>query len=399
MQPLEGIKILEFSTMITASFAAMMAAEQGATVIKVEPIELGDPMRYLGSTKGGIAALFANCNRGKRSLRIDIKSEEGRKIIEELAKDTDIVLSNFRPGVMDGLGLGSEALRKINPRLIYAGVSGFGTEGPDRDKPAYDPVIQAQAGFAAVQGQGQAGLEFMRTLVCDKITAYTAFQAVTAALYVREKTGEGQHINLSMMDAGLYFIFPDGFMHHTLVDDDVEQLPPLSELLYEMTETKDGRVTISAANEAQQVGLLTAVNMLHLFADERFNSLDKLVANIGEFREIIRAEMQNFSTDDLLERLAENDVPAAKCLDYEEVFAHPQYAANNSVDVHEHPLMGNLRRVKLPAQFGGERLEPASDSPAHGQHTQEVLAELGRSEAEVQALISSGVARGPEEDG
>ena len=130
MKPLEGIKILEFSTMITASFAAMIMAEQGAEVIKVEPIDLGDPMRYLGSAKGGISALFASCNRGKRSLRIDLKSDAGRETIEQLATESDILLTNYRPGVMHSLGLGSEHLRSINPRLIVGAVSGFGTEGP-----------------------------------------------------------------------------------------------------------------------------------------------------------------------------------------------------------------------------------------------------------------------------
>ena len=173
---------------------------------------------------------------------------------------------------MDKLGLGSEALRKDNPRLIYAAITGFGTEGPEKNRPAYDPIIQAQAGFAAVQGQGKEGPELVRNLVCDKITAYTACQAVTAALYVREKTGEGQHIDLSMMDAGLFFVFGDGFMHQTLLDEDTEELPPLSQLLYDLTETKDGGITMSAANSAQQIGLFTALDQLHLLADERFNS-------------------------------------------------------------------------------------------------------------------------------
>ena len=142
MKPLDGIQVLELSTMITASFAAMMLAEQGASVIKVEPIDLGDPMRYIGSTKGGISALFANCNRGKRSMRVDLQTETGRDIVEELAAGADIVLTNFRPGVMDGLGLGSDHLRALNPRLIYAGVTGFGLDGPMRDAPAYDPIIR-----------------------------------------------------------------------------------------------------------------------------------------------------------------------------------------------------------------------------------------------------------------
>ncbi|MDP6376932.1 MAG: CoA transferase [Pseudomonadales bacterium] len=394
MKPLQDIKVLEFSTMITASFAAMMMAEQGASVIKVEPIELGDPMRLLGSNKGGFSALFANCNRGKKSVRLNIKSDRGKEIIRELAKDTDVILCNFRPGVMDTLELGSEALRELNPRLIYAGITGFGTEGPFRDQPAYDPMIQAQAGFAAVQGQGKEELEFVRNLTCDKITAYTAFQAVTAALYVREKTGTGQHIDLSMMDASLFFLFPDGFMHHTLLDEDAEHLPPLSELLYDLALTKDGGLTLSAANERQQVGLLSAIDQLPLLADERFNSIEKLVANIDELGSLLKDEFLKYTSDELLAKLNENDVPAAKCLDYDEVLAHPQYQANGTLDVFEHPVLGNMRRVRFPSQFQGERLQPASDSPAHGEHSDEVLAQLGLSKQEIDALIEQDVLRG-----
>ncbi len=393
MKPLEGVRVLEFSTMITASFAAMMLGEQGAQVIKVEPLELGDPMRFLGSSKGGISALFANCNRGKQSLRMDIKTEEGRKVIEDLIRETDIVLCNYRPGVMDKLGLGSEAMRAINPRLIYAAISGFGTEGPQRDLPAYDPVIQAQAGFGAVQGHGRDDPELMRHLTCDKSTAYTACQAVTAALYAREKTGEGQHIDLSMMDAGLFFLFPDGFMHRTLLDEDANHVEPLHDILFELSITKDGGVTVSAANESQQVGLLTAIDQLHLFADERFNSVEKLVENIVEFKEVLRNEFLSFETDELLERLGQHDVPAAKCLTYDEVLEHPQYEANASMDTFEHPLMGSMRRVKLPAQFGGQRAEPGAPSPAHGEHTVAVLESLGRSEEEINALFEKDIVR------
>ncbi|MEM8746252.1 MAG: CoA transferase [Actinomycetota bacterium] len=394
MKPLDGIKVLEFSTMITASFAAMMLAEQGAEVIKVEPLELGDPMRYLGSTKGGMSALFANCNHGKRSIRIDMKKDDGRQIVEDLARDTDIVLTNYRPGVMDGLGLGSEHLRSLNPRLIYVGITGFGLEGPSKGAPAYDPIIQAQTGFAAVQGQGQDdGPQFMRSLMCDKITAYTACKSVMTALFTRERSGDGQHIDLSMMDSALYFIFPDGFMHHTLLDDDVVHQPPLSEMLYDLTETSDGGVTVSAATPAQQVGLLTAIERLDLFADERFDSMEKIVANLDEFRNEMKTSMGQFSTDDLLRRLDEGDVPAARPLDYPEVLAHPQYAANDSHSVVEHASMGSMVRVKPPARFGGDRTVPAGDAPLHGQHTVEILEQAGRSADQVAALLEADVTR------
>ncbi len=386
MKPLEGIRVLEFSTMITASFAAMILAEQGAEVIKVEPLELGDPMRYLGSMKGGFSALFANCNRGKRSLTLDIKSDVGREVIEKLAAETDVVLCNYRPGVMDGLGLGSEHLRSLNSRLIYVGISGFGTEGPQRGSPAYDSIIQAQTGFAAVQGQGKDEPEFMQSLLCDKVTAYTASQAVSTALYVRERSSQGQHIDLSMMDAGLYFLFPDGFMHHTLLDEDVDHSAPMSEVLYQMAPTTDGGITFSVATPAQQVGLVTAVDRLDLFGDPRFDSPEKIMENLDAFRAELRKGISSFPTEELLQRLSENDVPAARPLDYPEVLAHPQYQANDSVDQVSHSLLGSMHRVKPPARFGGERLEPASESPAHGQHTAEVLTDLGYSQAEIAAL-------------
>ena len=252
MKPLENITIIELSTMITASLAAMMLAEQGATVIKVEPVDSGDPLRYIGSSRGGISGLFANCNRGKRSLAIDLKQDQGQAAVTALIEKADILLHNFRPGVMDNLNLGSATLRRKNPRLIYAAISGFGTSGPLAGAPAYDPVIQGHSGMAA--SQGQEGPAFIRNLMCDKITAYTACQAVTSALFQRERTGQGQHIDLSMLDSGMFFMYPDAYMNHTLVGDDIAPQPLLADVLYQMTLTSDGGITISAATERQRNG-------------------------------------------------------------------------------------------------------------------------------------------------
>ncbi len=374
--------------MITASFAAMMMAEQGARVIKVEPNEQGDPMRYIGSSKGACSALFANCNRGKRSIRADLKHPESQALIRDLIAETDVLIHNFRPGVMDRLNLGASTLRAQNPRLVYAAISGFGTEGPLRDAPAYDPVIQAHAGFTASQGSDTP--VFIRNLMCDKVTAYTVCQAVTAALYQRERTGVGQEVDVSMLDAGLFFVFPDGFMNHTLLDHDVAQQPLLADLIYDITLTSDGGITISAGTDKQRAGVLTAVGREDLIQDERFNSLEKLMANMEEYRAILEEAFRAFTTADLLEKLARHDVPCARCHSYDEVLDQQQLVANDTITVREHPLMGSMRIVKSPARFGGARLEPGSHSPAHGEHTKEVLAEFGLSAETISRLIEAG---------
>ena len=390
MKPLEGITVLEFSTMTTASFAAMMMAEQGARVIKVEPMNIGDPMRYIGANKGGISSLFANCNRGKMSMRVNLKDETGQMLIREMIPEVDIFIHNFRPGVMDRLNLGSETLRKLNPRLIYTAISGFGKEGPLGGAPAYDPIIQAQAGLAATQGKdGEPA--FFRTLICDKITAYTACQAATCALYVREKTGAGQHIDLSMLDAGLFFIFPDGFQNHTLLDADHERGPLLIDLLYELTLTKDGGVTISAGNEEMQMRSLIAVGMEHLLADERFDSFEKLIANLAEFKELVAHAYMQYTTQEVIAKLKEADVPCARCLSKDEVLAQEQGVANDTAGVMDHPIMGKMRIIKSPARFGGERLTPARPSPDHGENTDEVLKEFALPQSRIDQLREEGI--------
>ena len=307
-----------------------------------------------------------------------------------MIKEVDVFIHNFRPGVMDKLNLGSDALRAINPKLIYTAISGFGKEGPLGRAPAYDPIIQAHAGLAATQGR-EGDPAFFRTLICDKITAYTACQAVTAALFVREKTGEGQHIDLSMLDAGLFFIFPDGFQNHTLLDEDHEPGPLLIDLLYELTLTKDGAVTISAGTQEMQMRSLIAVGMEHLLADERFNSFEKMVANLAEFKDLVAEAYLAYTTDEVLEKLKAADVPCARCLSKDEVLSQPQIEANDTVEVMDHPIMGKMRIVKLPARFEGQRLEPARPSPDHGEHTAEVLAEFGVEPAKLDRLMSEGV--------
>lgn len=389
MKPLSGITVLEFSTMITASLSSMIMAEQGARVIKVEPIAMGDPMRYLGTSKGGISALFANCNRGKQSIRIDIREAAGQDLINMIVKEVDVVVHNFRPGVMNRLNLGSDQLREINPKLIYVAISGFGLEGPYANSPAYDPIIQAHAGMTASQGHGEPA--FVRNLMCDKVTALTAVQAMTAALFVRERTKVGQHIDLSMLDAGLFFIFPDGFMNHTLLDDDVVLQPLLADLIYDLSKTKDGAITFSAPTDQQRAGVARALNRADLIDDPRFDSIENWMKNMGAYKAELRAAFLEMTTEDILSRLRDEHVPAARCHDYEDVMSQAQIRENESVKVSEHPLMGSMRVVQLPAKFEGKRLSAGSHAPAHGQDTDTILKQFGISTEELTKLKKNNI--------
>jgi len=381
VQPLKGTTVIEFSTMITASLATMMMAEQGARVIKVESVYMGDPMRYLGTSKGGISALFANCNRGKSSIGLDLKQRTGQKIVKSMISSADVLIHNYRPGVMEQLGLGSKSLRSENPGLIYTAISGFGTHGPMNNVPAYDPVMQAHAGFTAIQGTD--GPEFMRTMICDKITAYTACQAVTAALLVREKTNKGQHIDISMLDSGLFFLFPDGFMNNTLLDDDVEVRQHIAFIMYNLTETRDGNIIISTATEQHIQGALQVAGRNDLIDDPRFTTVVTLIENIEEFREMTKDGFSNMTSEEAMQKLRENDVPCAECHNLEEVFDQPQIDASDTVLVRDHPLMGSMRVVKSPSRFSGVQSEPGYHCPAHGENTESLLKEWGYTEEQI----------------
>ena len=278
----------------------------------------------------------------------------------------------------------------MNPQLVYMAISGFGTEGPLRRAPAYDPIIQAQCGMAATQGSDESPT-FIRSLLCDKITGYTACQAVTSALFARERTGNGQMIDLSMLDSGLFFMFPDGFQNHALLEEDTTPGGLLIDMLYDLTLTKDGGITVAAANQEMQGRMLSAIGLLHLLQDERFDSMAKLVENLHIFRELVAEKCMGYTSDELLTLLRAVEVPCAKCLTRDEVLAQEQLSANDSVSIVDHPHLGKIRIVRAPPRFGGERLEPSRPTPAHGEHTDDVLASFGVTVDRIEALRSEGV--------
>lgn len=391
-KPLAGVRIIELSTMVTASLSSMMLAAQGADVIKVEPVGIGDPMRFIGSQKNGISALFANCNRGKRGLAVNLKDPKGQDLLQRLAADADVLVHNYRDGVMRRLNLGSEKLREANPKLIYAAITGFGKEGPKSQDPAYDHVIQALTGYTGVQAEDGVP-EYMKTLVADKITAYTVAQGITAALLARASTGEGQHIDLSMLQSCLFFLWPDGMMRQTLLADDVTDLAPMADY-YRVSETADGYISIAAATDDHWRGVSIVIDRPEIMEDNRFNSIFARSANVALLLKELDGAFADLSTVDALARLKEHDVPCAACLFPDDVIANEQVSAVGALGLEEHPLLGPMRVAEPPVQLAGLQAHIERPCPVHGQHSSEIALEAGLDEAEISVMQEAGILTG-----
>jgi crotonobetainyl-CoA:carnitine CoA-transferase CaiB-like acyl-CoA transferase len=387
-QPLAGVQIVELSTMVTCSLAAMTLRSQGAQVIKVEPVRGGDPMRKLGSQKHGTSALFHNCNRGKRSLAINLKHKMGVEAVKRLATRADVFLNNYRPGVMTQLGLGSDTLRALNPRLINVAVTGFGTRGPLRDRPAYDHVIQGIAGITGLQG-GDDEFAFVRMLMCDKVTAYTTAQAVTAALLARHSTGEGQHIDISMLHACLAFMWPDGMMHRTLHDSDALQMPPISES-YQTIQGSDGAVAASILMDQHWEAVLTLVGREELRSDPRFATVASRFMHLGEFSSVLKDGMRHLTVDEIMSAFEAADIPSAPCESRDSVSKNAQVEALGLLETYVTENLGLLTSPAPPIQFAGIDSSLAEPSPSLGEHSIEVMTELGFTEGQVGELLESG---------
>ena len=369
-KPLEGIKIIEISTIITASLSAMMLADQGAEVVKIEQTGFGDPLRYLGTQKGGISAIFANVNRGKSSVELDLKKETDLNFAKKLISEADVLLNNFRPGVMESLGISREECKKLNEDLIYVSITGFGKKGSFSSNPAYDHVVQAMSGATAIQSDLEKP-QYMKTLLCDKITAYTATQSICSALFKRERTGEASSIDLSMLDASMFFLWPDGMMNNTLLDDDVQNLPPLT-ASYNMYECKNGSISIAAMLDKHWHGIFKAVDKPELIDDERYSSAAERSKNFMQLLELVSL-FKNYTVDEMFNRLTENDVPCSKNLTLEQAITNQQVKDNDLVTEQNTETQGMVRMIRYPALFDEEKFINNKPAPKLGEDNKKLL--------------------------
>ena len=388
-KPLKGIKVLEFSNMITCSLAAMTMASQGAEVIKVEPPEGGDKMRRLGTQKNGVSGFFHNCNRGKRSLAIDLKSSAGVKAVKELASESDVLMHNYRPGIMDKLNIGSNTLRELNPKLIFIAVSGFGTQGPMANLPAFDHVIQGFAGFTDLQSSDEKSFDYIKTFICDKVTAYTVCQAATAALYARTHTKSGQHIDISMLHACLSFMWPDGMMHRTLKDDDRIEMSPGSDY-FQTINYSDGGVAVAALTDEHYEVLLPMLGYPELVGTPIFASIASRMTNMKEVMRTHKEPKKDIGVEKAIEILTAADIPCSPCTKRDNIETVEQIKAISALETYVTKAMGKLTVTTPPIQFDGKLTSHPEPSPLLGEHSKEILQELGWENSEITKLIDTG---------
>jgi len=384
--PLHGYRIVDLTSMISGPLATMILADQGADVIKVENPDGGDHTRAANNRRNGFSASFLNNNRNKRCVALDLKNPAGLEAMLRLLGTADVFVQNFRPGVADRMGLGEDAVRAVSPEIIYVSISGFGEVGPYAQKPVYDPLIQGVSGLASVQaGSDDEKPRLVRTIVPDKLTAYNAAQAITAALLARERTGKGQHVRLSMLDAVIAFLWASDMGSQTFVGEDIPQQEAASfiDLIYE---TATRPISAAVQTNREWTALTRALDKPEWLEDSRFKTPALRQRHINDRLTMTQAEFLKRPAEEWLERLIAAGVPCAPVLTRTQMLSDPQVVANDIVVEMDHPRAGRIRQARSAARFSGTPAKIRHGAQALGEQTREVLAELGYSPTDIEVL-------------
>ena len=383
--PLEGIRVIDLSTVVSGPLCGQLLGDMGAEVIKVEALS-GDTTRRLGPPfKAGFTGLYTQVNRNKRGIAVDLKTEQGQDVVRRLARDADVLIENYRPGVAERLGIGYEALAAENPRLVYVAISGFGPEGPYRDLPAYDTVIQGLAGFMPIQGKGGEPT-LVKSIAADKTASLTATYAVLAALFARERSDRGQRVDVPMLDSYVAFMLGDVFAAEAFHPKE-----PMQEIdVHRTWETEDGHVVIMVIEDHQFQGMCRAVDREDLIDDPRCANIITRIQNIDSLFDELAQEIRKWPTEVLVERARRFGAPVAPANGIDEMMEDPQVRHSGIVLEADHPDAGTMRFLRNPVRFDSTPTSMRRLPPALGEQTDEILAEVGFGEEEIAALRKRG---------
>ncbi len=375
----------------------MILADQGADVIKIES-PAGDHMRRVGTKHKGMTSSFLTCNRGKRSMCVDVKQSKGLALVLELVKSADVLVQNFRPGVIERMGLGEDRVRELKPDIIYLSISGFGKNGPHAHQRVYDPVIQALSGLADVQRDQKTGVPRMvRTIICDKTTALTAAHAITTALFYREKTGEGQTMDLAMLDTMVGFLWPETMGSLSFVGK--EQDPAHSQKSPDLVfKTADGYITAGANSDSEWEGMCNALNRPDLICDPRFKTAQARSENIAQRRQIVSDEISSWVSEEILERFDLGGVASAPILTRIELINNPQIVENNILTIIKDEVLGDVRVPRPPVQHSGQPTCVRKLAPFQGADNRALMLELGYKEPEINQYVRDEILHQPSPD-
>jgi crotonobetainyl-CoA:carnitine CoA-transferase CaiB-like acyl-CoA transferase len=391
--PLHGYRIVDLTSNVAGPLATQILGDQGADVIKVEAPD-GDSTRHGANRRGGFTASFVSNNRNKRSIVLNLKQPAALDVLKRLAATADVFTQNYRPGVADRLGVGENAIRAVKPDIVYVSTSGFGEKGPYAQAPAYDPVIQGFSGLATVQaGSDEVRPRLVRTILPDKLTAITASQAITAALLARERTGQGQHVRLSMLEAVVAFLWPSDMAQQTFVGAGDKGGPVRQEaasaidLIYE---TSDGYITAAVVTDRQWQGLVRALEKPEWLEDDRFKTPSLRHQNIDARLQMTQDVLIGRTSAEWLDRLTKADVPCGPVLTRSQMIQHPHIAALELLEEYDHPQAGRLRQARNAARFSGTPASIRLPAPVLGEHTEAVLGEIGYSAGQIADLRAAG---------
>ena len=375
----------------------MILADQGADVIKIES-PAGDHMRRVGTKHKGMTSSFLTCNRGKRSMCVDVKQSKGLALVLELVKSADVLVQNFRPGVIERMGLGEDRVRELKPDIIYLSISGFGKNGPHAHQRVYDPVIQALSGLADVQRDQKTGVPRMvRTIICDKTTALTAAHAITTALFYREKTGEGQTMDLAMLDTMVGFLWPETMGSLSFVGK--EQDPAHSQKSPDLVfKTADGYITAGANSDSEWEGMCNALNRPDLICDPRFKTAQARSENIAQRRQIVSDEISSWVSETILERFDLGGVASAPILTRIDLINNSQIIENNILTIIKDEILGDVRVPRPPVQHSGQPTCVRKLAPFQGADNRALMLELGYKEPEINQYVRDEILHQPSPD-